>query len=397
MRLWVTKIATTLLWGAAVVALPSAAQGESPRRATAGGPVAPVSGSKTVDEAIPRAVAVTEAPTPGPPVPAEKQEHSLAAASLGCSGWLDRSRSLEEEGRLLDARESLAHCDLPTCAENVRRQCDVKRREVEQRIPRLVLRVKTVDGEHIGKVRAYVDGNPVQPDTLVDVDPGDHSVRTHHDDYVGRLSQVHLGVGERRTLVVRLRAREDVPDERLTAARFSNWSRPEAAWALVGASVGAFASAIVMDAYTAQRVENLKQCSPNCDEALVDSVERDIQLTKLAAGLGVLSLATAAWIALAEEPQDVVTKVSYAPRLRVTGGPSRATATLTARFDEAFALRLVTPRVAPRPKATGAVPQEFHPRKAPTPVVPRAPEVSTCRKGCSTPQPEALDARQEPP
>lgn len=394
MRVWVRTLAANLLLGALVglpaptaraerpvsgaveSALGSSALGESPAAPSARVPVVPELGAVRA--------------------PADESGSKLADAPVGCVGWFARARALHDDQRLLDAREAASHCDAPSCSKETRQQCSGLLRELALRIPRLIVRVKTLEGGHIDHARAFVDGLPVLPDTLIELDPGEHVIRTQHDDYVGRMSQVHLASGERRTLVIQLRARIALSDERFEQNRFSNWTKPEAAWALLGASVGAFASALMMDAYTAERVENLKRCTPNCDERLVASVERDIQLTKLAAGLGVLSLATAAWIALADQVPETGPRASYMPQLRVTGGPSRAQATLVGRFDEAFALRLAAPRVAAERGSTKEAPPEFHPRKAPTPAVPRALEAPTCRKGCTEPPPESLDVRRTP-
>jgi hypothetical protein len=331
------------------------------------------------------------------PAPAEAAAAKAPPAAkplAGCAGWLGRARTLRDGQRLLDARDALAHCSEARCEASVRKECSIAYKELEQRIPQLVLRVKTFDGGHIDQARAYVDGRPALPDTVIELDPGPHAVRTHHDDYIGRESQVTLASGERRILVVELRERAPVIDDGGARARFSNWPMPEAAWALVGASVGAFATAIVLDAYTAERVENLKKCAPNCDENLVAMVERDIQLSRLAAGLGVLSLATAAWMALAEGAGDTtVHKASYAPLLKVTGGPGGAKATLTARFDETEALGVGSTSAPPRAPTRPGAPPEFHPPRGRTPR-PGGSESTTCSKGCSEPPPPPLDEPQ---
>ncbi len=333
---------------------------------------------------------------PDPKGGAHVDADAKRAPPSGCAGWLARAVTLRAEQRLLDARDALARCDEARCDTEVRGACSRAKNELAARIPQLVLQVKTTDGEHIEHARAYVDGRPAAQGVPLELDPGPHSVRTQHDDYLGRQSQVTLAVGERRTLVVQLRERPQVIDDGASRARFSNWPMPEATWALVGASVGAFATAIVLDAYTADRVENLKRCAPNCDEALVSAVERDIQLSRLAAGLGVLSLATAAWIALAEGSGDgPAQRARYAPRLKVTGGPSGAKATLTARFDETDAFGLGSPRPPVRPRAKPGASPEFHPPRARTRGS-DASEATTCSKGCTEPPPPLLDEHPAP-
>ncbi len=368
MRVWVRTVAVRLLATMAAIAGGAPHARAEPPRLSA---VQPFS--------LPGATAPPPKPATNPPV--------------GCAGWLTRARTLREQQRLLDARDALRHCGESGCDESVQKECVLAHKELEQRIPQLVLRVKTVEGGNIKRARAFVDGRPALPDTVIELDPGPHEVRTQHDDYIGRESRVSLASGERRTLVVELRERAPVIDDGGARARFSNWPRPEAAWALVGASAGAFATAIVLDAYTAERVENLKRCAPNCDEDLVNMVERDIQLSRLAAGLGFLSLATAAWIALAEQGDSAVHKASYAPNLKVTGGPSGAKATLTARFDEATALGLGATSAPPPQPAKPTAPPEFHPPAGRTRRLGGS-ESSTCSKGCTEPPPPPLDEHQ---
>jgi hypothetical protein len=210
MRVWVRTVATRLLatLAAVVAVVPDARADAPPAR-------------------------VSE--LPGPPAAGVTKATPATAKTLaGCSGWLGRARTLREEQRLLDARDALAHCNEARCEDSVQKECSLAQKELEQRIPQLVLRVKTVDGGHIDQARAYIDGRPALPDTVIELDPGQHSIRTHHDDYIGRETRVTLASGERQTLVVELRERAPVIDDGGARARFS---RPPSSWTLTRPSV----------------------------------------------------------------------------------------------------------------------------------------------------------------
>src|SRR5690606_41043462 len=128
----------------------------------------------------------------------------------------------------------------------------------------------------------------------------------------------------------------------------------EAAWTMAGVGVASLATAIVLDAYAADGLEGMRGCAPECEAAIVDAVERDIQFSRIALGMSMVSLATAAWLALAESPADAFApRSSGAPKLRMFAGPGGLRVTLTTRFDESQLMRRgVTFGLTPPPTPT---------------------------------------------
>lgn len=259
-----------------------------------------------------------------------------------CASWQERAANLQEENRYLAAREVLRRCRTESCSSEQRELCKQAELRLTRRIPRLLVRVHDARGDVLEGARLFVDGRFAAVGTSLELDPGTHVVRTEEDAHVGRLHRVHLAPAERRVLPVRLRQRPPPVDDRmrlindrLEALKDERWPMPEAAWTLAGIGVASLASALVLDAYAADGMVGMRGCAPNCEQSVVDAVEREIQLSRVAAGLGVVSLASAAWFALAESPADAFApRSSGAPRLRVLGGSGGVRVILTTSFDE---------------------------------------------------------------
>lgn len=272
-----------------------------------------------------------------PVQPTEKQKSV-------CASWQERAENLQGENQYLAARDVLRRCRTESCSSRQRKLCKQAELRLTRRIPRLVVRVQNADGEVLASARLFVDGRFAAVGTSLELDPGTHLVRTEEDAHLGRLQRVHLAPAERRVLPVRLRERPPPVDDRLRlindrlqVLKDERWPMPEAALTLAGVGVASLASAIVLDAYAADGMVGMRGCAPNCEQSVVDAVEREIQFSRLAAGLGVVSLASAAWFALAETPADAFApRNSGAPRLRLRGGSGGVRVILTTSFDESL-------------------------------------------------------------
>lgn len=292
---------------------------------------------------------VSSAPSP---VQSDERQKSV------CESWRERALDLQGEDRYLAARDALRRCKTESCSLRQRRLCRGAERRLTPRIPRLLVRVHDAHGEVLHHARLFVDGRFAAVGTTVELDPGVHLVRTEEDAHVGRLQRVRLTPGERRVLPVRLRQRRQLADDRirllgdrLQALKDERWPMPEAAWTLAGVGVASLASAIVLDAYAADGMDGMRGCAPNCEQAIVDAVEREIQLSRMAAGLSVVSLASAAWFALAESPADAFApRSSGAPRLRVLGGAGGVRVILRTSFDENLLMQGRNPLGRPPPR-----------------------------------------------
>lgn len=300
---------------------------------------------------------------------------SLEHAAAACESWHRRALELRAANRYLAARDALAYCSLDVCSAGQRATCEHASRVLEEETPQLLVRVHDVEGEELERARVFVDGQFAPAGRAFEVDPGSHIVRAEEDALVGRLKRVRMEPGERRVLPIELQKPRKVADERmmllgdrLQSLRDERWPMPEAAWTMAGIGVASLASAIVLDALAAEGMEGMRDCAPDCEEAMVEAVEREIQMARIAGGLSIVSLATAAWLALAESPADAFApQSSGAPRLRVFGGVGGLRVTLTTSFDETLLFRGFNP--------LGRPPERIPPPPLPTEVL--------CPWGCA--------------
>jgi hypothetical protein len=113
------------------------------------------------------------------------------------------------------------------------------------------------------------------------------------------------------------------------------WPMPAMAWSLAGLGLLSLTSALVLDAQAEAGLESMRGCAPDCDDSQVATVDRTVRRSRAAASLGLLSLSTAAWLALAESPADAFApKDAHAPRLRLFAGAGGVHSLLTVSFDE---------------------------------------------------------------
>jgi hypothetical protein len=311
--------------------------------------------------------------------------HAGAAEPLGgerldgpreaCENWHRRALELRAANRYLAARDALAYCSLRVCTARQRATCEHASRVLEDETPQLLVRVHDVSGDELERARVFVDGQFTPAGRAFELDPGSHLVRAEEDAHVGRLKRVRMAPGERLVLPLELSKPRKIADERITllgdrlqSLRDERWPMPEAAWTMTGIGIASLASAIILDAYAAEGMEGMRSCAPDCEEAMVEAVEREIQLSRIAGGLSIVSLATAAWLALAESPADAFApRSSGAPRLRVFGGVGGLRVTLTTSFDETLLFRGFNP--------LGRPPERIPPPPLPTEVL--------CPWGCA--------------
>lgn len=150
---------------------------------------------------------------------------------------------------------------------------------------------------------------------------------------------------EARTVVPRLQLRSELAfPERLELLQDQRWPLPELALAMGTLGVASLTAALVLDARAGAGLDAMTTCAPECPAGRVEAVDRTVWRSRMAGSIGVLSLATAAWLALAESPADAFApRGSGAPRLRLFGGAGGMRALLTTTFDETRLLQGANP------------------------------------------------------
>ena len=97
-----------------------------------------------------------------------------------CAAAYEKTQSLRERGKLLDARQQAIACSASTCSVYVVRDCTQWLAEIDASMPTVVFTVENATGPDPSAVRVTVDGQTVAQ-TLdgkpVLLDPGEHVVR----------------------------------------------------------------------------------------------------------------------------------------------------------------------------------------------------------------------------
>jgi hypothetical protein len=101
-----------------------------------------------------------------------------AAPGPTCADAFDDSQVKRDEGKLLEARRLLRVCDGPSCSPTQQKLCSEWLKDVEARVPSVVLVAKDASGSDLVDVKVTMDG--VQLATkldgrAIDVDPGPHA------------------------------------------------------------------------------------------------------------------------------------------------------------------------------------------------------------------------------
>ena len=103
---------------------------------------------------------------------------ALAASSRAqqCVASDDKALSLEEAGKLVEARTELVACSATSCPKDIRGECEKELAAVVAAIPTVVFEPKDAAGRDIAGVDVAIDGTPrgKLDGTQLEVDPGQH-------------------------------------------------------------------------------------------------------------------------------------------------------------------------------------------------------------------------------
>ena len=107
--------------------------------------------------------------------PLQAQSSTRVCAEAASSGQLQRDR-----GKLIDARASFVICAQPTCPKVIQKDCAGWQRDVDERIPTVVLSAKDDLGNDLNAFTVTLDGAPFSPAAdgrSTPIDPGSHTFR----------------------------------------------------------------------------------------------------------------------------------------------------------------------------------------------------------------------------
>jgi hypothetical protein len=218
-----------------------------------------------------------------------------------------------KRSRLLEAREAASACLSDTCPSALRSDCGQWLKEIEARLPSIVVEARTTSGKPVAGARVMLDGLDWKDrrDGLVsEVDPGDHIVRVERAD--APPTEVHVVVAEgkkaQRVVVEVPDKAADEPktedDPNRTPVPLKDVPPPTARErAPVPVSVFVFAGISVLAlggfsffAVTGKNAEHgLETCSPHCSDDQVSPVRQRYIAADIFLGVSVVALGIAAY------------------------------------------------------------------------------------------------------
>jgi hypothetical protein len=229
-----------------------------------------------------------------------------------CVAAYESTQKLEQDGKLVDAREQALTCAQEGCPAVVRDECTQWAVEIEKATPTIVFVVTDPDGKDVTDVSVTIDDTKVA-DRLdgkpMPVDVGKHTLKFEASGFAPVEMEILARAGEHdRTVNVKLGsgATTDATtsDE---GANTTGMSRPTpvATYILGGlgiVSLGAFV-AFGLSGNSKRKALDDANCKPTCDSSDVDAAKKAYLFADVSLGLSVVSfgLATLFYLSRGEE------------------------------------------------------------------------------------------------
>jgi hypothetical protein len=238
-----------------------------------------------------------------------------AQTKVECVAAFDRGQELREQTKLRAAREQFMQCARDACAAPLRKDCATQLEEVSRDQPTIVLGARDSLGEELSGVRVWIDQEPAKIDESglsVQVDPGPHTVRFEDASGVRVSMHVVSRMGERNRPVIAVFATHPAAPSRELQPQPSARSgqaippTPQAGppfWAYIASGVGVVGlgafTALAISGHT-EKERLLTSCAPTCNDAQVNVVKSRYIAADISLGVGVVSLAIAAYLFLSQ-------------------------------------------------------------------------------------------------
>ena len=220
----------------------------------------------------------------------------------GCFAAYEQAQVLMRRSRLQSAREAASTCLADGCPPALRADCIQWLRDIETRMPSVVVECKRADGRSVDDARLLLDGQPWKEhlDGLAtEVDPGEHTLRVERTGRPSVEVRVVVREGEkaqRLVLEVPLDAPPPLqPTPPMVGPPLDDARLPASFYVFAGLGVIALGG-FTFFALTGQAKEHeLDDCSPRCSDAAVDPVRTRYIVADVLLGVAVLSVGAAAY------------------------------------------------------------------------------------------------------
>jgi hypothetical protein len=122
------------------------------------------------------------------------------ADDAACIDATEKALALRRQGKLHDARKTLALCAAPTCPDEVKQECAKRIEAVNAAMPTLVLAARDANGNDVRGAAVTMDGVPLAgalDGRPLEIDPGPHTFRFEMTGLVPVEKQLVLRDGEK--------------------------------------------------------------------------------------------------------------------------------------------------------------------------------------------------------
>ena len=225
--------------------------------------------------------------------PREASASLVVGQKSACLAQHESAQLFSQAGRLRDAREALHACARQSCPEFVRVDCMQWLEAINDRIPSVVLVVRSPRGDEID-VRVSVDGEVLTgrlEGKALDLNPGEHQFRFEHPSYASVEQNLLVFEGEKnRRVLVTLR------DQGQGHARPFV---PPVVYGLAAITTLALSSSIYFGVSAIRERQSLtRSCAPFCSQADVDAVRTKLIVADASLGVALISGGAAVWAVL---------------------------------------------------------------------------------------------------
>jgi hypothetical protein len=240
-----------------------------------------------------------------------------AQTKEACVAAFDRGQELRDRKKLRAAREQFVECARDACPAPLRKDCAERLDEVTRDLPTIVLAARDGRGEELTGFRVFIDQEPAKIDESglsVPVDPGAHVVRFEDGSGAEVSLRVIFHMGERNRPVVAVFANHAPPPPPEQGPPSGGTPRP-LVWAYIAmglgiVGLGAF-TGLGISGYT-EKQRLLGSCGHACNDEQVSTVKSRYIAADVSLGVGVASLALAAYLFLSQPPTPRKQSVSGA-------------------------------------------------------------------------------------
>jgi hypothetical protein len=251
--------------------------------------------------------------------------------SLACIQASDEGQTAREHGNLLRARELFAQCTEAKCPALIRRDCASWLEQAQVEIPSVVLGARDAEGRDLLDAKVIIDGQPYDEKVHggpVELNPGPHVVRWERAGDEPIEMQLVLRSQEKNRNVVATFSHSTSTgaspgSEKTTETTPQKGGLPAATYVLGGVGVAALGTFAYFGLRARHDSDSMHDtCAPACPHDEVTALKTKLVLADVALGVGTVSLAAAAVIAITARSN--APKSTWDLRMAPVAGGARA-------------------------------------------------------------------------